>query len=91
MIAVKCSIDMRWLPGCGAEEILVERTGFHTYWCRAAKAGRKADLGPVVFDVTGGFSELWRPQLKGLIGSEENLKAFFTALEVFLRQRQVIA
>lgn len=91
MIAVTCSIDMRRLPDCGAEEILVERTGFHTFWCRAAKAGRKADLGPIVLDGTGAFSDQWSPQLKGIIGSEENLNAFFAALEVFLRQRRVIA
>lgn len=91
MNALHFSIDMRQLPNCGAEEILVQRSGEHLFWCAASKGKQRLDLGPVILDFAGKLTQQWHPQYQAVIGGQENLNAFFQALEGFLRQRQVIA
>lgn len=91
MKALQCSIDMRQVPGCRAEEILVKRTGHHQFWCKAIKGAKHLELGPAMLGFDGKLTAHWHPAWPALIGGEENLKAFFNALEGFLRQRQVIA
>ncbi|WP_199034747.1 hypothetical protein [Glycomyces salinus] len=91
MKELRCSIDMSQVAGCQAEEILVQRTGDNFFWCEATKGNQRMGLGPAVLDFDGRLTERWHPTYRALIGGEENLKAFFDALEGFLRQWKVIA
>lgn len=90
MRAFACTIDMRELEGCRAREIVVRRSGYGTFWCRAILGPKTSpvELGPLLLGFDGTLTEQWSPA-KHLVGDQ--LPAFLDALAGFLLQRGIIS